>query len=432
MSKSIDDQVGSARVGAGLIDAGAAALATFLASAYAVWVLSPEELGAHALAFSAMVMIAFIPERLVFLPTLAVSVERKPAARLGYYREGLRLALPLAPLIVAFVVLFFLLPDGLADIERVALAACGAAAALFHSAQLFARQILHYADRSRTAIAASLLRLVVTGAAIFVFSQTELPVVAIPLAALATGNVVVATWVAILRPIERVARLSVRAIYPRGSYLVASSIVPSAAGFITANLVIAFGGAALLGFAEAARIVAQPVFVGATGLSMATNPRVMSGARTGDTEAVARARRIYLGALWAGGLAYAAFLVLPGVGSAVEALFPTAFEITGLVAISVLAQIVLGMTRPYAAEAIALEREPAILVSELPGAVIVIGFGLVVPVVGAFAVPAGLLGAGLTRTAILRHMLAEPTPKPTSEAGITPTLDELSAAEVAE
>jgi hypothetical protein len=199
----------------------------------------------------------------------------------------------------------------------------------------------------------------------------------------------------------------VHAIYRRGSYLVASSAVPAAAGFIAANVVIAVGGAALLGFAEAARVVAQPVFVGATGLGLVTNPRVMSGAVAGDHGAIARARRVYLGLLWAGGLTYALLLALPGVGSAVGALLPNAFEITGLVAVSVFAQITLGMTRPYAAEAIALGREPSIFVSALPGAGVMIAFGLAVPLVGAFAIPAGLAGAGITRTGLLTYLLRD-------------------------
>jgi hypothetical protein len=154
----------------------------------------------------------------------------------------------------------------------------------------------------------------------------------------------------------------------------------------------------------------------------------MSAARAGDTHAVIRARRLYLGLLWAGGLGYSVLLILPGFGSAVEAVFPTAYEITGLVAVSVLAQISLGMTRPYAAEAIALEREPAILVSVLPGAAVVIAIGAAVPVVGAFAVPAGLVGAGSTRTAILGYMLRSGT----GESMVEPSTTELPAAEVVE
>jgi O-antigen/teichoic acid export membrane protein len=373
-----------------------------------------------------------VPERLVYLPTLAVSVDRGPAKRLGYYREGLRLALPLVPLIAGFVVMLLLLPDGLSQSERVALTVAGASAALFQSAQLFGRQILHYSDRSGRAVFASSLRLGVTAASLIILSQSGLPLVAVPLAALAAGNAAAALWVAILRPSEEAPRLAARMIYRRGKYLVASSAAPLAAGFITANLVIAFGGAALLGFAEAARVVAQPVFVGATGLSMVTNPRVMAAAVAGDRRGVSQARRLYLSLLGAGGLGYAAFLALPGLGSAIEALLPTAFEITGLVLVSVLAQVALGMTRPYAAEAMAVEREPAIMVSELPGAGVMIAFGAAVPVIGAFAVPAGLAGAGLSRTAILAFMLRNRSQGPIRQLGMAQPLDAIAAGKEAE
>jgi O-antigen/teichoic acid export membrane protein len=411
---------GSARIGGGLIDAGAAAMATFLASAFAVRALVPDDLGAHALMFSAVMLIMVVPERLVFLPTLTASVGGAADTRLGYYREGLRLALPLLPLVAGFALVALLLPDELSQAERVALTFSGAAAAVFQAAQLFARQILHYADRSRAAIGASILRLGTTAVALAAFSQTGLPLVAVPLAALAAGNAAAAGWAAFLRPPVPVARLPRREIYRRGSYLVASSAVPAAAGFITANLVIAFGGAALLGFAEAARVVAQPVFVGATGLSLVIYPRVMSAAVAGDSKAVSEARRVYLWLLWVGGLGYAALLALPGLGSVVESLLPNAFEIGGLIAVSVVAQIALATTRPYAAEALALGREPAILVSELPGALVIIGFGFAVPVVGAFAIPGGLTGAGFTRTTLLAYILRDRTqaPAPANEAAV--------------
>jgi len=432
MRDSIEGRVGSAGVGAGLIDAAAAAAATFLASVYAVRVLTPENLGAHTLMFVAVILVTVVPERLVYLPTLAVSVDKGPGERLGYYREGLRLALPLLPLVAGFVVMLFLLPDGLSESERVALTVAGAAAALFQSAQLFGRQILHYSDHSGRAVFASSLRLGVTAASLIILSQTGLPLVAVPLAALAAGNAAAALWVAVLQPPGEAPRLPVRMIYGRGKYLVASSAAPLAAGFVTANLVIAFGGAALLGFAEAARVVAQPVFVGATGLSMVTNPRVMSAAAAGDPRGVSQARRLYLGLVGAGGLGYAAFLALPGLGSAVEALLPTAFEIAGLVLVSVLAQVALGMTRPYAAEAMAVEREPAILVSELPGAGVVIALGAAVPVIGAFAIPAGLAGAGLSRTAILAFMLRDRSQAPVRQPETTKPPDPVAARKAAE
>ena len=76
-------------------------------------------------------------------------------------------------------------------------------------------------------------------------------------------------------------------------------------------------------------------------------------------------------------------------------------------AASVLAQAALGTMIPYAAEAIALGREQAILVAELSGAVVIIAFGLTVPLIGAFAIPVGLSGAGFIRTAILAFMLRD-------------------------
>ncbi len=83
MRDSIEGRVGSAGVGAGLIDAAAAAAATFLASVYAVRVLTPENLGAHTLMFVAVILVTVVPERLVYVPTLAVSVDRGPATRLS-------------------------------------------------------------------------------------------------------------------------------------------------------------------------------------------------------------------------------------------------------------------------------------------------------------------------------------------------------------
>ena len=394
-------------LGAGILDAGVAALAAFLVSVYAVRVLTPDQLGAHALAFVAMILFATLPERLVFLPTLAVSVERRAPERLGYYREGLRVASPLVPAGLAIALVFLLLPAILSDAERIALTGAAVSAALFQSVQLFGRQILHYSNRSGGAIFTSLIRLAATAIALAALSESGLPFVAVPLAALSAGNAAAAVWVAVLRPPQKVARLSIRMIYGRGSYLAASAAAPVFAGFVVAYLVIAIGGAAMLGFAEAARVAAQPVFVGAAGLGLAVSPRLMAGAVARDNVGVAQTRRVFLGLLWAGAVGYAVLLATPGIGLTIQDLLPNVFVVGGLVAASILAQAALGTMIPYAAEAIALGREQAVLVAELSGAVVIIAFGLTVPLIGAFAIPVGLSGAGFIRTAILAFMLRD-------------------------
>jgi hypothetical protein len=238
---------------------------------------------------------------------------------------------------------------------------------------------------------------------------------------MAVGNAVVVGWVGVLRPAVDVPRLPAREIYSRGSYLVVSATMPALAGFVAANLVIAIGGSELLGFAEAARVVAQPVFVGATGLALVTNPQIMAGAVNGDAAGVVQARRVFLSLLWFAGLAYVVLLSLPGISDVLHSLLPTAFEVTGLVAMSVLAQVIFGMFRPYGAEAVALTREPAVLWATLPGAAVIVGVALGVPLIDAFVIPVGVAAGGLIRLWILAYLLRK------SDAGAAPPAHEMVA-----
>jgi hypothetical protein len=150
----------------------------------------------------------------------------------------------------------------------------------------------------------------------------------------------------------------------------------------------------VLGHAEAARIVAQPMFVLMVGLNAILGPRSIEAAANRDLAAANRILRPFLLIIAVAGLGYGAATAIRWWGNPIAVLVPQAYAVEGLVFITVLAQVVYVSSATLRAELIGGKREHV-----LPGVAIVASLlqclvAIAVIWTGALARPLGILLSG--------------------------------------
>ena len=375
------------------LDAGIAALATFVVGVYAVRVLELESLGVYALVFSGVLLTSEIPNQLVFTPLLAEvarwdRVERASAARLGLVKG----ALPMLISAVLMCVVFLFLPRSLSTAETLILLISGGLAAASQAAQLYLRRLQYYSGYSVRSLIAAFLRLVGSGAALL-FLSGRFPSVAVPLSSLAFGNLVAIAFL-ILRTGGPPGR-TVHGVLSRGSFLLVSVVGMRGAVFLGSYVIFRLAGASALGYAEAARVVAQPVVVLGLGLLLTSEPLIVGHSLTSRLDRLVSVRRFHLLALAAGTIVYLTVAACACGWNPMFHLLPAAYVIPGLVVVAVAAASIQAAARPFRAELIAQRLEKKVLLSSAPAMVAILGISFLAADIGAFALPVGIFGGGL-------------------------------------
>ena len=281
-------------------------------------------------------------------PAEIVAVSRRGVLRLAIFDDSFRLgSLPsLAGASLAFLAALTTAPLASTQLT-IALTATAFAATLLSPSQDHVRRTLHIADKSWQAAAMSLTQFLVTLAATGVMllmdvlrrldsvwraHRRQLPFsLSWEWSSLReTATTPSPIFVSDSRnSLLRAAGCSSKPRFPplpRSRPRTSSSISPSEEA---------------LGYAEAARIVAQPIVVLAAGLIYPLRPRAMEAALDRDLAGSIRVERIYITIVVLGGLAY-----IPLVGGAwlwnpMQYLVPAAYEVPGLVTATILANIVL-------------------------------------------------------------------------------------------
>lgn len=402
MMRPTPDQLGRARnLLAGLLDAGAGSLATFLVGIYAVRSLDEVVLGGYGLVYQLVFLTAIVPATFVFGPVETEVVDDPAGSRLLHLPRSLLLGVGPAVAAGSVVALWPLVAP--AEIPRqaaVALATTGAAVAVLSPIQDHVRRMLHSGERSWRAAVGSVVQLLTVLVALAALSRGSRSAAAVPFAALGLANLV--SLLTMMGPQLRQRRsphrpLQARALARRGGWLVAGGLLNPAAGFVAASIVAAMAGAAAVGYAEAARVIAQPVWVLAVGLSAVLSPRLMAARRSGDTQTALRIRRRFLVAVAGTGGAVAVWFGAAWAGNPLDTFLRPAYVVPGLVALSVLAQTLTGAAFPYRAEMLGLNGERRLLRLEINASVARIIPSVFAGAFGAIAVPVGLAGAGLAR-----------------------------------
>ena len=385
---------------AGLVDAAVSSLATFVVGVYAVRTLEPVVLGGYSLVYQLVFLAAIVPAAFVFGPVESEVVDDPAPARMAHVRRSLRLGSGPALGAGLLVALWPRVAPGELPVgPAVALATTGAAVAVLSPIQDHVRRMLHSAGRSRQAAVASLVQLLVVAIGLLAAAGMSLPAAALPFGILAAANLV-SLAVAIaphLRHAPPSRPLRLTAVARRGGWLVAGSLLGPAAGFVAASIVAAMAGAEALGHAEAARIIAQPVWVLAVGLSAALSPRLMSARRRGNVPGAVRLRRRFLAAVLAVGAVIMLWFGIAWIGNPLPGLLRPAYVVPGLVVLSVLAQTLTAAAFPYRSELLGLNHERKLLRLEVAASAARIIPSAAAGLVGALAVPMGLACAGAVR-----------------------------------
>ena len=334
-------------IATGQLDAGLASAAGLVAGVLAVRYLDAQELGLYGLLFAAFAIANQIPSQLVLGPAEVLIAGDDPDTRIGSLSWSLRSGAPLAALSAVFVgigVLPFSNVMSLTDATPLILTAI--AFTLISPLQDHIRRVLHIANRSSSAALVSGVHFVATAAtATFLLIATEPTWV--PFGALAAGNAVsVAVGLGYLKG-EKVGQApGLRELTNIGRYLLTMGVLGSVGDYIVVVVAGWILGAAAVGYAEAARLVARPVQVFGAGLSAVFGPRLLISGAEADRP---RSRRLALTHIVTYLGVFAIYLLLtafPGIWAAPAKLLPSAYAVSGLVLATLISQAIAEVAAP--------------------------------------------------------------------------------------
>ena len=386
---------------AGVVDTALASLATFLVGLFAIRHLSPAALGAYALAFTAVSLAGIIPAQLLFAPLEVAAVSHPVSGRLRFLRATLRLAL-LPALAVGLLVAGWSLfaPRDVPQPVVLGLTVTGIVFAGVSPVQDHVRSMLHIAEQSWIAATVSAIHVLVVGAGIFLFLATDLPPSWCPFGVLAVANIVsLVVGVAMARgrepaPESAPTSADVSPPDPRfsdvsrlGGWLLLVGLIPNVATFFSSALVARLAGAAMLGYAEAARIVAMPMLVLARGLSSVLGPRLMDAARRRDAVAAHRSSALFVRLMVGGGILYFVLVGHDWMLSPFAWLTPKAYRLQGLVALAVISHVLQGLVYPGRVQMMGSHQGPALAKLEVLVNTLRVALAPLAALIGPYIIP---------------------------------------------
>lgn len=394
---------------AGVIDAGFNSLATFAVGLTATRILEPALLGVYAVFYTAHLVGIAIPWYLIYTPAEIRAIERELDKRLPILRQSIFLAAGPSLLTgVAILLALVVVRSQASSAELLGLAWTAALATVLIPAQAHVRNMLHIAGSSWLAATTSATQLVAAAAAIFALLAADVPKVLVPFGALAlatlasilVGLVLAAPWRR--RPHDR---LHMTDLVITGRWLLVTGVLPAVAGFVAASLISHLASPEDLGFAEAARLAAQPLFVLVTGLNAVLGPRSMEAAHRRDRLAARYLERVYIVIVLA---AAAGYLAVAGGAWAWNPFYyamPTAYEIAGLTALMIVANVGVGFAMPAQRELLGGHLERKLAKIEVLSSVSLVLAAATAFVTKSYARPASVVAQNLWRNIHYRRDL---------------------------
>jgi O-antigen/teichoic acid export membrane protein len=396
---------------AGLVDTASASLASLLVGLSAVRVLDPALLGVYALVFGAFNLVAVIPYQLVFAPLEIAAVDYPQEHRLTILRKSLRLGAVSALLTSLLLVLWvYVVPPGTPRDALLGLTVTSLVCAFLSPMQDHLRRMQHLAGRSAAAAAISTVQLTVAIGALFGFSWLHVAPWWIPLGSLAVANFVSGAFGVListrwLQTEWTGTALGWRQTLNSGKWLLLGGLTSPAAAFLAGALIVHLSSTEALGYAEAARIVGQPILVLALGLSATLGPRSMEAARAHRAES---ARKVEVQFVLLTSVVAGMYALLFGISwswNPLVTLVPNAFKIPALLLAVLLSTTLNGILFPIRSELVGGRRERDVAYAESLGSLLRIGVGGTAGITGSFAMPLGFIALGITRWAMYRRAL---------------------------
>jgi O-antigen/teichoic acid export membrane protein len=386
---------------AGIIDAGFASLATFVAGLVAVTLFNDVDRGIYAVFFVAFNLGAILAYQLVYVPAEIVAVARDVDHRLTIVDDSLKIGrLPaLGGSMVILAATATTAPIADAGLS-IGLTVSAFIATYLSPTQDHLRRTLHIALRPWHAAYMSITQFVVTVVAIGAMRILDVPVVWVPFGALAMANTVSMALGRFLiyrdrHGAESPARVTFRALSLQGRWLLMQAIIPALAAFATANIITYMASPEAMGFAEAARIVAQPIMVAASGLTSALRPRVMEAAMARDFAVSKKVQQVFMGLVLASALVYAPVVGFEWSWNPLVSFVPAAYEVDYLVLAAILSNVVMGAQFLVVNEMMAAHRARALTIVEALATPLRLLAATAAVSIGAFALPFSQIVNGL-------------------------------------
>lgn len=403
MSRTSGRGVQVARLSAGLLDAGLASLGTFVVGAYATRYLTSAELGAFAVFQSALFLAAVLPAQGALLPAEAAALGLPEDHRLAWLRSTVFSGLPLAVIAsTAVLIAAALTPDTVRPEAVLALAVTAAAGIILSPLQDHVRRMMHVAKVSHRAALISGTFCVSALVALFVLHALDVPAPWVPLGALTIANGV-SIFVGLTMSTDRNPESESPAgrsprffeLWQSGRWLVFAGGISPLASFVTVLLITGIAGAEAMGNAEAARVVAQPIFVFGVGLASVVGPRAMEAGRERSEGRARDLRRKFTWATVAFTIPYVAVFGWDSPLNPLTEFFATAYVINGLVALQVAGNLMWMLTRPMQAELVGARAERRLTVAQAIGNSVQPVTALSAAFLGAVAKPLSDLVSGI-------------------------------------
>lgn len=415
------------RLPAGVADAAFSSIATLVCGIVAVRRLEPNPLGVYALFNGAFLVAAVVPAALVFTPAQVAVLAEEPHRHLRYLVPVMRhgtLAALVASAIACGVAALFASGAGAGVVIPLGITAF--ATSIISPLQDFVRRMLHQAGFSGTAVVVAIVQLSIVLGAVGVLLATHVAPVWIPFSALGFANVVsvLAALVLIRRRghLRDRGSLAPRGLLQSGKWLLVQGLTQYGMWFVGVAIVTALASRQDAGYAEAARLLAQPPVVLAMGLMSVIGPRLMAATQTREW---GRARRLRLG--FAGILLSAAMLYLLVVGipwpvNPLVEYFAPAYVTRGLVAAMIVGQTAVWIAMIVSYQAISVREERAVARAGVLAAVAQTVVMLALGRNGALAIPAGLVVYAAVLGGLLEPVVRRlrDTPVPPSDSAAIP------------
>lgn len=383
-------------VPAGLVDAGMASLAHFLVGLASVNLLGDADLGVYAVYFAAFLVATIVPQMLVFTPVEVIAVSFPVSERLENVMRGLKVGIGPTMVGATAVLLAAVATRGETSTEvTIALATTAGVAVLVSPAQDYIRRMLHIAQRSWSAASVSIVQFVVVVAALAGMIAAGVSTPWIPFGALAVANIVSFGFGTLLARAghghDIASALSFRELARSGRWLLAMALIPFGASFVGTMLIVELAGPEAMGFAEAARVAAQPIVVLGTGLSAVLGPRGIEAAIHRDRPMAQRAHHIYLGLVLGAGVLYLLIAGHTWIGNPMVYLVPKAYAIGGLAAVTIVGNIITAAAVQYSSELVGGRKEVELTWMTLIASPFLLIGSATAAVTGAFARSLGVI-----------------------------------------
>jgi hypothetical protein len=379
---------------AGLLDAGFASLARLAVGIYAARALMVSDLGAYALFFSAFVFASVVPMQFVLVPAELATLPAPRPERLALLRQSRRIGLPIAAATAVVAAAAAALGAEASRTVLWPLALTMAACATLTPVQEHVRRVMHLAGISWHAALVSVVQVGGVVVALALLASAEVPPIWRPFGALTIGTAVSLGAGLLLtrrrQPPATLPRYEVTDLMRAGRWLLAIEAITAGATFLASVIVSRLDTPEALGYAEAARIVGQPMFVLAVGLSAVLNPRAMEAGAGRDRAAARHVARPYTLLLVIVGLVYAVFTAVPWWGNPLAGLVPQAYVVAGLVPVTVASFVLFGLPIIPRSELTGARREQVLPQVGVIAGVLQCAAALGAVWIGAFARPLGV------------------------------------------